>query len=134
VRHHAHLITKRGNARVHRQPPGIPPRQVIRETDAQRRAMLGSTMIPNEPSCPATPLPSSYAQIGVGGRCGCSRRRICRCRSAYLPAAAGRATTIPAPGTGSGSRKRGSRSHGSATRAAAGRVDVNASADPPANP
>src|SRR5450759_3326850 len=60
--------------------------------------------MPNEPAWPARPEPSSYAHTGVGGRLGCSRRRISRWENAYRLVPLGVATTIPLPGTGTGSR------------------------------
>ena len=59
--------------------------------------------MPNEPACPPRPEPSSYAQTGVLGNWGCRRRWICLSVKRYSPGAAGVATTMPAPGTGSGS-------------------------------
>src|SRR5213078_1128289 len=60
--------------------------------------------MPNEPAWPARPEPSSYAHTGVGGRSGCSLRRISRWVKEYRPGPLGLATTMPSPGTGSGWR------------------------------
>src|SRR6266700_1657416 len=60
--------------------------------------------MPNEPAWPARPEPSSYAHTGVGGKSGCSRRRISLWMKEYWPGPLGVATTMPLPGTGTGSR------------------------------
>ena len=64
--------------------------------------LWATTAIPNEPAWPPSPEPSSYAQIGVGGKLGCSCRAIGRCVNAYWFIPLGVATTIPAPGNGNG--------------------------------
>src|SRR6266542_203171 len=58
--------------------------------------------MPNEPACPPSPDPSSYAQNGVGGRLGCRCRAISLSVKAYWFIPLGVATTIPAPGNGNG--------------------------------
>src|SRR5271166_2365131 len=66
--------------------------------------VVAAIAMPNEPACPDSPEPSSYAHTGVGGRSGCRRRRISRSEKAYRSGATWDATTMPRPGSGTGSR------------------------------
>ncbi len=65
--------------------------------------LCATTAIPNEPAWPASPEPSSYAHNGVGGRCGMQLPRDLGLRERVLVRLrSGVATTIPAPGSGTG--------------------------------